>query len=211
MVHNPPLFLYLYTLSLPYLYLRIPFLLNNHFLDTLPSYSSNSFTHLLFSSSHVSSILFNHLYSIFKHIRLTSALLISLVVLLLCLSQCLDSLLYINFSLSHSTFPSSWNINCSFHQLFFPFLQLITLPNNPSSSSSSFRPISSSPPFLSKLLEYICFPQLMPLSPILISFPPVSLIFIDLTAQRWNYFTSLMSCFVISTIVALLPSLRLTS
>jgi len=34
-----------------------PFLLNNHFLDTLPFffYSSNSYTHLLFSSSHVSS------------------------------------------------------------------------------------------------------------------------------------------------------------
>ena len=81
--------------SIP-LHLRNPSLMNNHFLDTLPSssYSSNSFTHLLFSFSHVfltfnfAPITSSDLYNIFKRIRLTSPLrfLISLVACSYCAS-----------------------------------------------------------------------------------------------------------------------------
>ncbi|KYN29152.1 hypothetical protein ALC57_01425 [Trachymyrmex cornetzi] len=68
--------------------------------------------------------------------------------LLLCLPQCLDPLLFIlNFALSHSTFPSFWK-----HSIVLP----IPKTNNP---SSPFRLISL-PPFLSKVLECICFSQL---------------------------------------------------
>ena len=123
--------------------------------------------------------------------------------LLLCLSHCLDPFLYmLNFSLSHSTFPSSWK-----HSI------VLSIPKTPNPSSpSSFRSISL-PPLLSKLLDCIYYTShnLMPLSQILISFSPVSQVFIDLTARRRNCFTFLSSCFMISTRVALLPSLRWTS
>jgi len=65
MVHNPPLFLYLYTLESlsSWIIIFLTLLTLNHTLDTQSfswpssSYSSNSFTHLLFSSPHVSSIM----------------------------------------------------------------------------------------------------------------------------------------------------------
>ena len=72
--------------------------------------------------------------------------------ILSCLPQCLDFVLYIlNYSTSLSTniFPSTWK-------------QSVVIPipkNNNFSSPSSFCPISI-PPFLSKLLECICFNQL---------------------------------------------------
>ena len=70
--------------------------------------------------------------------------------LLLCLHHCLNLFLYmLNFSLFHGTFLSS----CK-HSIILP----ISKTNNPS-FLSSFRPILLSP-FLSKLLEYICFSQL---------------------------------------------------
>ena len=103
--------------SIP-LHLRNLSLLDNHFLDSLPSssYSFNSFTHLLFSFLYLFStfnfapITPSDLYSIFKRIRLTFAgsLNLSDCLLLLCFPQCLDSFLYmLNFSFSHSIFPSS--------------------------------------------------------------------------------------------------------
>jgi len=103
--------------SIP-LHLRNPSLLNNHFLDTLPSssYFFNSFTHPLSYSPHVSSIFNfvpitpNDLHNIFKRICLTFAGLLDFSgrMFLLCLPQYLDPLVYmINFSLSYSIFPSS--------------------------------------------------------------------------------------------------------
>ena len=113
--------------------------------------------------------------------------LISLIILRL--FQYLDLLLYmLNFSLSHSTFPS-WKLNCSstsFLKLIIPLLLHLFALSRSSLSSQSCLSTSASH-------------SLMPLSQILISFPLVSPVFVE-TARRQNCFTSLTSCFVISTI-----------
>jgi len=102
---------------------------------------------------------------------------------------------------SHSTFFFSWK-----HSI------VLSIPKtNNFSSLSSFLSLSYSSFSSQSSSSISASHSLMSLSQILISFPSVSLIFVDLTVHWRNYFTSLMSCFVISTIVALLSSLCWTS
>ena len=137
-----------------------PKLMNDYFIDSLPSSSCSPETlnHFASSSFNVpesfsfTPITPTDLYNILKRIRLTSAGPYDLSgrILLLCLPQCLEPLLHIlNYSLLSHTFPSSWK-----HVVVLP----IPKTRDPS-TFSSLRPISL-PPFLSKLLERICFQQL---------------------------------------------------
>ena len=137
-----------------------PDLLNNHFINSLPSMSLPSPILHYFSSTtqntdstfHFSPISLADLYIIMKNIKLTAAGPYDLSgrMLLFCVPWCLDSLLHIlNTCLERGIFPSAWK-----RSIIYP------LPKTPNPSSpSSLRPISL-PPFLSKLLEYICFRQL---------------------------------------------------
>ena len=137
-----------------------PDLLNNHFIDSLPSSSCSSslLDHYLTSHSPTSNafrftqINLADLYIIMKEIRLTSAGPYDLSgrMLLFCIPWCLDTLLHIiNACLDRGVFPQMWK-----RSIVHPLPKSL----NPS-SPSSLRPISL-PPFLSKLLEHVCFRQL---------------------------------------------------
>ena len=200
--NNPPLLLYLCTLEiLPswififlILYLlRLPIPLSLLLIFFLPLLMFPR-PSILLQSILMSSIIF---LSAFIWLPLD----LSGRIFLLYLLHCLDPLLYmLNFSLSQNTFFSFWK-----HSIVFPILKT----RNPS-SPSFFHSISLAS-LLSKLFDFICFLQFNAFISnfIIISFPPVSQIFVDLITRQ-NCFTFLTSCFMISTTVALLPSLRWT-
>ena len=195
-VHNPPLFLYFCTLEIFPSWITIFLII--YLLRLIPLFYLSSFLLSLFSTFNFAPITPNNLYNTFKRIRLTSADL-SGRMLLLCLPQYLDPppLLSIcwNFFLS---LPPSGSI-----QLYFSFLKLIT------SLLLLLLLLFALSRFLFSLKTAWMYLLLtMPLSQILISFPPVSLVFIDLTAWRRSCFTALTSCFVISIIVSLFPSMH---
>ena len=184
-----------------------PSAINNHFLDSLPS--TSAFPELVSyylsqaheSSSSSSSFTFapfslGDLFSIFKTIKLTSSnpYDISGIMIFHCVPYCLDSLLHIfNSAILSESFPAAWK-----HSFVYP----IPKSANPT-TLDSLRPISLTP-FLSKVLEKLCFAQLLTHFDSCSAIPPFQ------SGFRRGYSTSTALLHISNTVLRAFDSRRLT-
>lgn len=183
-----------------------PSAINNHFLDSLPStsvspelisyYSTHSHESSSSSSFTFTPFSLGDLFSVFKGIKLTSSNPYDISGLMIYnrVPYCLDSLLHIfNSAVLSGSFPAAWK-----HSFVYP------IPKTANATTlDSLRPISLTP-FLSKVLEKLCFAQLQRYSDSCGAIPPFQ------SGFRRGYSTSTTLLHISDTVLRAFDSRRLT-